>query len=105
MTHVEWAKGDAYEVYAVRWSTRVPEAFVRRLEVPEGGRWLDAGCGTGALTAQVLAIAEPARVVGGGPVVGLPHDGTQADHRCEGGFRRGERAVAAVRRADLLRRS
>jgi SAM-dependent methyltransferase len=64
MTHVEWAKGDAYEAYVGRWSTQVAEAFVPWLEVPERKRWLDLGCGTGALTAQVLAIADPARVIG-----------------------------------------
>jgi SAM-dependent methyltransferase len=47
-----------------RWSRRVAEAFLRWLDVPAGQRWLDIGCGTGALTATVLAVADPARVVG-----------------------------------------
>nr|WP_206059404.1 class I SAM-dependent methyltransferase [Nonomuraea zeae] len=59
-----WDAGGAYEAYVGRWSRRVAVAFVRSLGVPVGGRWLDAGCGTGALTAAVLAIADPARVVG-----------------------------------------
>lgn len=34
------------------------------LAVPPGGRWLDVGCGTGALTATVLEVASPSEVVG-----------------------------------------
>jgi ubiquinone/menaquinone biosynthesis C-methylase UbiE len=67
MARFEWAKGDAYEVYVGRWSTRVAEAFVRWVDVPTGKRWLDAGCGTGALTAQVMATADPAHVTGADP--------------------------------------
>ena len=59
-----WAEGDAYESYVGRWSRRVAEVFLRWLDVPAGRCWLDAGCGTGALTAAVLATADPARVVG-----------------------------------------
>jgi SAM-dependent methyltransferase len=59
-----WAVGDAYEAYVGRWSRRVAETFVRRLDVPDGGRWLDVGCGTGALTQTVLRLAAPAGVVG-----------------------------------------
>jgi SAM-dependent methyltransferase len=62
--HEVWAVGDAYEAYVGRWSRRVAAAFVHRLEVPAGRRWLDVGCGTGALIATVLAAADPAQVVG-----------------------------------------
>ncbi|MGH3607697.1 MAG: class I SAM-dependent methyltransferase [Pseudonocardiaceae bacterium] len=56
--------GEAYERYVGRWSRRVAEAFVSWLEVSAGARWLDVGCGTGALTATVLAAADPAHVTG-----------------------------------------
>lgn len=59
-----WAVGDAYDAYVGRWSCRVGKAFLHWLDVPAGGRWLDAGCGTGALTATILAEAEPAEVMG-----------------------------------------
>ncbi|MHA6620239.1 class I SAM-dependent methyltransferase [Pseudonocardia sp. DLS-67] len=57
-----WNAGDAYERYVGRWSRRVAESFVRRLDVPAGARWLDVGCGTGALTAAVLRVACPDEV-------------------------------------------
>jgi SAM-dependent methyltransferase len=59
-----WAVGDAYEAYVGRWSRRVAEIFVRWLDVPAGRRWLDVGCGTGALTATLLSAADPAQVIG-----------------------------------------
>jgi SAM-dependent methyltransferase len=64
MTQDVWAGGDAYERYVGRWSRQVAEAFVNWLDVPAGRCWLDVGCGTGALTATVLAAAAPAEVVG-----------------------------------------
>ncbi|TDD86831.1 class I SAM-dependent methyltransferase [Actinomadura rubrisoli] len=59
-----WAVGDAYEAYVGRWSRRVAEAFLSWLGVPGGLRWLDVGCGTGALSAAVLAVADPVQIVG-----------------------------------------
>jgi ubiquinone/menaquinone biosynthesis C-methylase UbiE len=59
-----WAVAGAYEAYVGRWSRRVAAAFVRWLDVPAGRRWLDAGCGTGALAGAVLEAASPATVVG-----------------------------------------
>jgi SAM-dependent methyltransferase len=69
--HDVWAVGDAYEAYIGRWSRVVAERFVRRLNVPAGRRWLDVGCGTGALTATVLAVADPADIVGVDPSAGF----------------------------------
>ena len=66
-----WAVGDAYEQYVGRWSRRVAESFVRRLDVPAGLRWLDVGCGTGALAATVLRIGDPAEVRGVDPSEGF----------------------------------
>ncbi|GAA0454780.1 methyltransferase [Paractinoplanes deccanensis] len=70
MTGDVWAVGDAYEVYVGRWSRRVAPLFVGWLGVGAGRRWLDAGCGTGALTSAILA-AGPADVVGVDPSRGF----------------------------------
>jgi SAM-dependent methyltransferase len=59
-----WSVGDSYEVYVGRWSRLVAEAFLQWLAPPAGRRWLDVGCGTGALTATVLALADPSEIVG-----------------------------------------
>src|SRR5690348_9015390 len=61
MADIAWKSGDAYEAYVGRWSRRVAEIFVDWLGVPAGRRWLDAGCGTGALSSQLPA---PSLLVG-----------------------------------------
>ena len=59
--------GEAYEPYVGRWSRLVAREFLTWLAVPPGRRWLDVGCGTGALSGTILALAEPASVVGVDP--------------------------------------
>jgi SAM-dependent methyltransferase len=59
-----WDSGDAYEPYVGRWSRLVAREFLEWLAVPLGGRWLDVGCGTGALAETILALAAPSEVVG-----------------------------------------
>lgn len=71
MVNDVWAIGTAYEAYVGRWSRRLGEAFLHWLDPPAGGRWLDVGCGTGALTAAVLTMARPAEVVGVDPSDGF----------------------------------
>ena len=71
MTHDVWAVGSAYEAYVGRWSRRIAPTFVHWLDLSAGLRWADVGCGTGALTATVLAEAEPTEVVGVDPSDGF----------------------------------
>lgn len=62
-----WASGVAYEAYVGRWSRLVAPEFVRWL-APEPQRdWVDVGCGTGELTAAVIAAANPNAVRGVDP--------------------------------------
>jgi SAM-dependent methyltransferase len=59
-----WAHGDAYERYMGRWSRRIAEPFVMGLGAPPGLRWVDVGCGTGALASAVLDLGAPESLVG-----------------------------------------
>jgi SAM-dependent methyltransferase len=59
-----WASGDAYEPYVGRWSRRVAQEFIPWLALPKGGRWLDVGSGTAALSQTILNSANPERVKG-----------------------------------------
>jgi methylase of polypeptide subunit release factors len=49
-----WASGDGYEAYVGRWSRLVAAGFLTWLGTPSARRWLDVGCGTGALAAAIL---------------------------------------------------
>jgi SAM-dependent methyltransferase len=66
-----WAHGDPYEAYVGRWSRLVAAEFVQWLGVPRQREWLDVGCGTGALTATVLAEADPSGILGIDPSDGF----------------------------------
>src|SRR6478609_3255424 len=65
-----WASGDAYEPYIGRWSRHVARQFLAWLSASPGGRWLDVGCGTGALSQTILDQASPAQVTGVDPSAG-----------------------------------
>lgn len=45
-----WSSGDAYEPYVGRWSRLVAREFIGWLALPDDLRWLDVGCGTGAVS-------------------------------------------------------
>jgi SAM-dependent methyltransferase len=62
-----WDSGDAYEPYVGRWSRLVAREFQGWLAMPTGCRWLDVGCGTGALAETILSLAAPREVVGVDP--------------------------------------
>jgi SAM-dependent methyltransferase len=65
-----WSRGELYEPYIGRWSRLVAREFLTWLAVPPGGRWLDVGCGTGALSHIILAEAHPTSVLGIDPAAG-----------------------------------
>ena len=66
-----WERGDPYEQYMGRWSRQIAPRFLTWLSIPEGWRWLDVGCGTGALTAAILDHCTPAAVTGVEPSQGF----------------------------------
>jgi ubiquinone/menaquinone biosynthesis C-methylase UbiE len=54
--------GKAYERLMGRWSRLAGAAFLDWLDVPKAMRWLDAGCGNGAFTEEIIARCAPAEV-------------------------------------------
>jgi SAM-dependent methyltransferase len=67
VTAESWAGADAYEAFVGRLSRRVAPVFLDWLAVEPDRRWLDLGCGTGALSATILARSSPAAVTGVDP--------------------------------------
>jgi len=59
-----WVNGDAYERYVGRWSRLVAQKFITWLSLSSGLRWLDIGCGSGALCQAIFQSASPAEVLG-----------------------------------------
>lgn len=59
-----WGIGAAYEPYVGRWSRLVMQELLAWLQLPPDLRWLDTGCGTGALSSVILDRANPRQVVG-----------------------------------------
>jgi len=58
-----WDNTATYEAYMGRWSRPMGEAVLTWLAPPPKLRWLDVGCGTGALTQAILDEAEPSEIV------------------------------------------
>lgn len=72
-THVSdtWERGSPYEQYIGRWSRTIAPLFLAWLNQPVGKRWLDVGCGTGALSAAILDHCDPSSLVGVEPSDGF----------------------------------
>jgi SAM-dependent methyltransferase len=66
-----WEHGDAYELFIGRWSSLVAVSFLDWLALPSGLRWVDVGCGTGALSEAILDTQDPTAVDGVEPSAGF----------------------------------
>ncbi len=66
-----WKRGDPYEQYVGQWSRRVAPVFLAWLGVPAGRRWVDVGCGTGALCAAIVHHCLPLAISGVEPSEGF----------------------------------
>lgn len=66
-----WERGNPYEQYVGRWSRQVAPPFLSWLGLPAGLRWLDVGCGTGALCAAILDHCAPGSITGVEPSAGF----------------------------------
>jgi SAM-dependent methyltransferase len=69
--HDAWAAGESYDAYMGRWSRRIAPMFLALLAAPPDLDWLDVGCGTGALSAAILAGCAPRSLVGVDPSPGF----------------------------------
>ena len=61
--HDAWESGDPYEYFMGRWSRMVAESFVEWLSPSPGLKWLDVGCGTGALSEVIINRRAPAELI------------------------------------------
>lgn len=59
--------GEAYEPLTGRWSRLVAPRFLEWIDAGNNGRWLDVGCGTGALIQAILDAESPVEVIGVDP--------------------------------------
>jgi len=66
-----WERGSPYEQYVGRWSRQVAPRFLSWLNIPAGRKWLDVGCGTGALCAAIVDRCSPSSVAGVEPSEGF----------------------------------
>jgi ubiquinone/menaquinone biosynthesis C-methylase UbiE len=62
-----FADGEAYELTMGRWSRVAGQVFLDWLSLPNGLRWIDIGCGTGAFTELVLNRSAPSAISGVDP--------------------------------------
>lgn len=89
-------QGAPYERYVGRWSRRVAPLFLDWLAQPPGRRWLDVGCGTGALCGAILDRCAPASVTGVEPSDGFLQLARQnLGHRAE--LRQGNAAAIPLK--------
>lgn len=59
-THERWDDTDGYEMYVGRWSKLISASFIDWLNPTSKLRWLEIGCGTGALTKTINEKCQPA---------------------------------------------
>ena len=61
--HDAWQAGDNYDLYMGRWSRQVAPRFIEWLNPRDGLDWFEVGCGTGALSAAIVAQCNPASLL------------------------------------------
>jgi len=59
-----YSDGESYERFNGRWSRISGRDFIGWLSIPKNRRWLDVGCGTGALCEVIVERCTPSQYVG-----------------------------------------
>jgi len=59
-----WDSGSPYEPFMGRWSRKIGPLFLDALDAGDGLRWLDVGCGTGALSGLIARRNKPLELLG-----------------------------------------
>jgi SAM-dependent methyltransferase len=58
-----WQTADPYEYYMGRWSYLAAGLFIDWISSPSGLKWLDVGCGSGALSEVIANHQDPAAII------------------------------------------
>lgn len=58
-----WTSADPYEFFMGRWSRVLAREVVASLRAEPELRWLDVGCGTGALSAAIVGLTSPRALI------------------------------------------
>jgi SAM-dependent methyltransferase len=66
-----WDESDRYDDYMGRWSEPIAREFLDWLGLPARSKWVDVGCGPGALTATIAAETAPTELAGIDPSAGF----------------------------------
>ena len=97
--HDAWQAGESYEAYMGRWSRKIAPHFLDWLGAENDLDWLEVGCGSGALSAALLAQCNPRSLVSIDPSEGfvLTARANVPDERAE--FKVGDAQALALERA------
>jgi SAM-dependent methyltransferase len=97
--HDAWKAGDSYDLYMGRWSRQIAPRFLEWLKPRDQLDWLEVGCGTGALSAAILARCNPKSLISIDPSEGFlaKARANVPDERVQ--FRRGDAQALAIETA------
>jgi SAM-dependent methyltransferase len=94
--HDSWQSGDSYDGYMGRWSRRIAPRFLDWLDPPNGLDWLEIGCGTGALSAEIIAECAPRDLIAIDPSEGFLAKAREAVPDTRADFRIGDAQALAI---------
>ena len=100
--HDSWASGDSYDAYIGRWSCNIAPLFLKWVEAGTRLRWLDVGCGTGALSQAIIENCDPKDLFGVEPAKAFRERARAVISDPRARFEAGDLAGAEERLFDFL---